>query len=156
MTHGRVIDPDRDRRIKHRHAGRSVTPAYRAWQNMMTRCFNPKATQYAWYGGRGISVCERWRDFAAFVADVGERPSPKHSLDRIDCNGDYEPGNVRWATHTEQCRNRSSNRSVVRADGARFGSMAEAAESVGGNIRGVHAACNGRIKTHRGFAWSYA
>lgn len=82
---------------------------YRAWQSMKRRCGNPRDSGFAHYGGRGIAVCERWRDdFLAFLADVGRRPSPDHSLDRIDVNGNYEPGNVRWATRVVQMRNRRS------------------------------------------------
>jgi len=74
---------------------------------MIGRCYRPRNHRYAWYGGRGIRVCDRWRtSFEAFLADVGPRPTPRHSLDRIDNDGDYEPGNVRWATSFEQSRNR--------------------------------------------------
>lgn len=74
---------------------------------MKTRCKYPNRKDYKWYGGRGITVCAEWIDnFAAFFACVGKRPSPSHSIDRIDVNGNYEPGNVRWATPTEQVRNR--------------------------------------------------
>ncbi len=133
------------------------TPTYRAWSNMMTRCNNPNATKFEFYGARGISVCERWASFENFLADVGERPSSAHSLDRYpDPNGDYEPNNIRWATQTEQCRNRRSNRAVVRSDGARFTSLAEAAQSVDGKTGGVWSVCNGDQKFHRGFGWSYA
>lgn len=137
--------------------GYTPTPTYRAWVNMRTRCENPKSTQYGSYGGRGINVCERWLSFENFLADVGERPSPAHSLDRHpNVNGDYEPGNVRWATHEAQCRNRRSNRAVVRDDGAQFASLAEAAESVSGTISGVWDACNGKSSVHRGHGWRYA
>lgn len=80
---------------------------YSAWTNMITRCTNPKHNRWQHYGGRGIKVCERWRDsYEAFLADVGRRPSPAHSIDRYpDCDGNYEPGNVRWATGHEQRMN---------------------------------------------------
>lgn len=85
------------------------TPEYLAWRNMRTRCFNPRIQQWADYGGRGITVCERWLTFENFYADMGLRPSPRHSLDRLDNDGNYEPGNVRWATREEQQQNRSDN-----------------------------------------------
>ena len=73
---------------------------------MKVRCDNPNATGYANYGGRGIKVCDRWRtSFAAFLADMGPKPSPKHSIDRIDNDRGYERGNCRWATPKEQRRN---------------------------------------------------
>lgn len=89
---------------------RTPTPEHKCWSNMLSRCRNPKATGYPSYGGRGIVVCERWLDFAAFLEDMGTKPTPDHSIDRIDVNGNYEPGNCRWATETEQQRNKRSNR----------------------------------------------
>lgn len=99
-------------RLKHGHArnGREH-PLYGVWQTMIKRCENGRAINYPHYGGRGIRVCERWRhDFAAFLKDVGERPTPQHSLDRINNDGHYEPGNVRWATRREQALNSSPRR----------------------------------------------
>lgn len=85
---------------------RRHTPEYTVWAGMVQRCEDVKCKSYPRYGGRGIKVCKQWRySFVAFVRDVGPRPSPQHSLDRINNNGNYEPGNCRWATAQEQQRN---------------------------------------------------
>lgn len=78
---------------------------------MIARCHRPSCEAFPNYGARGIRVCDRWRaGFEAFLADVGPRPSPKHSLDRINNDGNYEPGNVRWATRSQQLRNKRDTR----------------------------------------------
>ncbi len=84
-------------------------PEYEVWKKMRQRCCNPRHTSYRNYGGRGIEVCSRWDAFRAFLDDMGHRPSPKHSLDRIDNGGNYEPENCRWATPQQQQRNRRNN-----------------------------------------------
>lgn len=94
----------------------AVTVEYKVWQEMQARCHNENHPKRDLYGGRGIVVDPAWRSeggFEAFLAHVGRRPSSKHSLDRIRVDGHYEPGNVRWATATEQNRNRRNSRSLT-------------------------------------------
>ena len=90
--------------------GMSRTSVYKVWQAMFTRCYKSNCSRFKSYGGRGIRVCSRWLDPEKFSADMGPRPSPDHSLDRIDNDGDYCPENCRWTTSEEQTRNRRSNR----------------------------------------------
>ncbi len=93
-----------------RTAGPVRSAEHRVYRDMMARCYNPNKENYHMYGGRGIAVCHRWRDDCdTFLADMGPRPTSKHSLDRINNEGDYEPSNCRWATQTEQNRNQRSN-----------------------------------------------
>lgn len=97
---------------------------YHAWESMVQRCTNPKHPNYADYGGRGVRVCEEWRNSsAAFLAYVGKRPSSRHSLDRVNNDGNYEPGNVRWVTWSTQVRNRRISRNPRRCIEARSGSF---------------------------------
>ncbi len=88
--------------------GGKVTPEYMSWRAMLQRCEDPNATGYENYGGRGIKVCERWHDFAAFFADMGNRPSPDHSIDRLENDLGYEITNCRWATTLEQNQKKRS------------------------------------------------
>ena len=103
--------------------GLSESSEYVIWSMMKQRCYNPKSPSWKWYGERGIKICKRWMDsFSAFVADVGPRPSLQHSLDRYPKgDGDYEPGNVRWATDQEQADNRRSR--LIDLTGKRFGAF---------------------------------
>lgn len=101
-------------------SGRSVTPEFQAWAGMKGRCSNPNDAKYHRYGGRGIYVCERWANsFDTFFADMGPRPSPRHSVDRIDLDGPYSPGNCQWAEPKVQSRNTSRN-IFVEVGGARM------------------------------------
>src|SRR5690349_17126667 len=96
-THGNAIRKQR-------------TPEFNAWANMIQRCTNPRCPEFKRYGAVGIRICARWQEFANFLADVGPRPSAEHSLDRFpNNNGNYEPGNVRWATAAEQQANLRTN-----------------------------------------------
>ncbi len=108
----------------------SRTPEYRAWYMILRRCLCHTNKDYKNYGGRGITVCDRWlKSVAAFLEDMGPRPSPTHSIDRIDCDGNYEPSNCRWATWTQQARNRRDN--VILTHGGETKCIADWADDTG-------------------------
>ena len=109
--------------------GASRTPEHCVWVLMRDRCNNRNNSKFAYYGGRGIVVCPRWNDFATFLADMGSRPTPMHTLDRIDPNGNYSPENCRWATRKEQARNRGITKRYERNGETK--SLGEWAELVG-------------------------
>ena len=97
--------------------GMKGTPEYRAWCGMKNRCYNKNHDSYPWYGGRGIAVCESWLgSFEAFYADMGPKPSPQHSVERSNLNGNYEPGNAIWGTEEEQANNRPDSRLITVGD----------------------------------------
>lgn len=118
---------------KHGESGKRI-PEYEAWKGMKDRCSNPNGEFWDAYGGRGIRVCERWiGSFPNFLADMGRRPTAMHSLDRKDVNGNYEPGNCRWATTGEQARNKRTNRMVTLHTGETM-CMADVARKYGIDI----------------------
>jgi hypothetical protein len=108
---------------------RSGTPEFAVWVGIRSRCNPANAESQPDYAGRGITVCERWSRFENFIEDMGDRPTVGHSIDRIDVNGNYEPGNCRWATAKEQANNRRDNR-IVLVDGERL-TIAQAMEKTG-------------------------
>ncbi len=98
--------------VKQVNGRRVASPEYRSWQMMKNRVLNPKAEDYAYYGGRGIKVCKSWLTFDGFLADMGRRPTPNHTLERGDPDGDYEKDNCCWATRKQQARNRGAYNTV--------------------------------------------
>lgn len=108
------VDRAREAHTKHGEntRGDGPTKEYRTWARMLKRCENHNDKWYPSYGGNGITVCERWHDFANFLADMGRAPSPLHSIDRIDNTLGYSPDNCRWATATEQANNKTNNHMI--------------------------------------------
>lgn len=108
--------------IKHGHTMNGPSITYKSWNCARNRCLNKNSRSYAAYGGSGITFCDRWQGengFANFLMDMGERPGKEYSLDRKNCNGNYEPSNCRWATKKEQSNNRRNN-FVIEFDGIRL------------------------------------
>ena len=117
----------REARIRH---GQHKHPLYSIWKGMLDRCNNPFSKDFERYGARGISVCKRWENPSCFFSDIGTRPSERHTLDRKNNDGDYEPGNVRWALPLFQARNRRSNRVLCLPNGWRS-TLGEIASELG-------------------------
>lgn len=108
----RLIERSKDN-IKHGHARKGKrSPEYVSWRNMLDRCYDPHCDSYERYGGRGIKVCDKWREFENFLSDMGLKNSPRQTIGRIDNDSHYEPNNCRWETVKEQARNRCNSRYV--------------------------------------------
>ena len=136
--------------------GLRYVPEFHIWRQMIYRCEDPSRHGYERYGGRGIKVCQRWLDsFHDFLSDMGPRPSPLHSLDRADNDGNYEPANCRWATRQVQILNRSLTRPVSTDKGEYFPSTREACRQIGANAKMVKNAVASGAK-YMGRAWSNA
>lgn len=111
LTSGKSVSCGCKRRIAGLKHGKSSSREYRIWADMRRRCIDERNKNYPYYGGRGISVCDRWQDFSNFIADMGKSQKGQ-SLDRIDNSGKYEPDNCKWSSLKEQARNRRSNRLI--------------------------------------------
>lgn len=119
------------RETKHGGARRGKKiPEYLVWVSMRQRCNNPNNKHFKYYGARGISVCKRWSDFSLFIEDMGPRPSPRHTIERIKNNTGYSPKNCRWATFKEQASNSRRN-IIVKVSGERM-TLMQAVEKFGG------------------------
>lgn len=142
--------------------GLKDTPEYRSYAGMKQRCYYQGHVSFDRYGGSGVAVCERWLNgdgrvsgFECFLADMGKRPTPQHTLDRIDSAGDYCPENCRWATRTEQSNNRSNVRKVVRCDGTVFPNLAVAGRQCRLSAVNIKAAIVSGGTTSCGSTWRF-
>lgn len=121
---------------RRRTHGLSRNPTYINWLAMKSRCENPNNQDYRLYGGRGVTICDRWQSFGNFLADMGHRPFPRATIERKDTNGNYEPGNCVWATQKTQTRNKRANR-LITIDGVTK-CLGEWCELYGRDYRLVH------------------
>lgn len=140
----RIQTGQRNNNYRHGHRVGGTSPTRHSWEAMIQRCTNPRRKAWPYYGGRGITVCERWRSFENFLADMGKRPEGT-SLDRINNDGNYEPGNCRWATRKQQ---RANSRESVNygkhpedISGQRFGRLVAISFSHRGKDRHSHWMC---------------
>jgi len=123
----------KESRLTHGHARKGkLSPEYKTWEAMKSRCLSSGSARYHDWGGRGITVCDRWKDdFLSFLSDMGPKPTPQHSLDRINNDGPYNPENCRWTDPKQQARNTRNNRMITLNGEER--SLAEWAEVMGLN-----------------------
>jgi hypothetical protein len=134
----------------------SHSSEFKIWSGIKERCLNPNSKHFEVYSKRGL--CKEWENsFEAFYSDMGPRPSPEYSIDRFpDNDGPYAPWNCRWATASQQNRNKRNARPVIRSDGKRYDHISIAAEEIGGDPSHIRDACRGRVAHHMGFGWSFA
>lgn len=117
-------------RVKHGGwLGGKEAPEHYVWRAMRARCNNPNTAAFKYYGARGIKVCKRWEKYENFIVDMGSRPTASHSLDRIRVGGDYKPSNCRWATQSEQQKNKTTTK--IYSNGSFTGTLGECAEHLG-------------------------
>jgi len=114
-----------DRVVHGGYLGGVERPEHYIWRSMVARCYRPSASGYNYYGAKGIEVCERWHSYENFIADMGERPSPDHSIDRKDNSQGYSPSNCIWATRSEQQKNKTTTKWYT--DGVFTGTLVECA-----------------------------
>lgn len=119
--------------VNYRHGESHSSPEYRAWKAMRTRARNPNIPGAQWYNLKGVKCCKRWNDYRKFLADMGRKPTPRHTLDRINSNGDYKPSNCRWATYAEQMVNKTKNRHLTFRGVTKAFSQWEAQYGIRGN-----------------------
>ena len=135
-------------RTKHGHTANGViTSEYKSWASMINRCTDEKTDSFKDYGARGISFCKRWAEFSAFLSDMGPKPTPKHTIDRIDNDGNYEPSNCRWACPIQQGNNKR-NTHFVTIDG-RTMSVAEWCRELGMHSGTVRARISNGWTAHK-------
>lgn len=122
-----------DKNTIHGHAkSNKISTEFKTWSSMIFRCYNSNCKNYKYYGGRGIQVCDRWKNsFKNFLEDMGIKPGKYYSIDRINNEGNYELTNCKWSTKIEQSNNQSSNRIIIDITGKEYTSIAEAARAVG-------------------------
>lgn len=130
---------NREKRTKH---GLYSTPEYRSWWNMIRRCENPEDDKYPIYGGRGIKVCDEWKDISNFYRDMGEKPSSIHQIDRINNNDGYHKENCRWVTPSENCRNKSDSKIWV-VNNSQYQTAYDAAKDCGVAVTTIFRWCKG-------------